>query len=240
MTEMKPATEPKQTITPHLVVRGAAAASQWYQRALGAEEHGRILVPGGRFMQIELRLGDSTVMIADEFPTWASSRRCRSEAPWARLPSTPRTWTRSGSEPLRLGPRSRSRCRRCPGATATGRASTPSATAGGSHQRKEGVMARFGMVGKLVARPGRRGELVELLMAATRELQGADGCELYVVSQDRDELDSIWVFEAWRDEAAHRASLDMPAVRGVIERGLPLIAERDGAKLEPVGGVGLD
>jgi hypothetical protein len=32
----------------------------------------------------------------------------------------------------------------------------------------------------------------------------------------------------------------MPAVRGVIERGLPLIAEREGANLEPVGGVGLD
>jgi hypothetical protein len=58
--------------------------------------------------------------------------------------------------------------------------------------------------------------------------------------RDRDDLDTIWVFEAWRDEAAHRASLDMAAVRGVIERGLPLIAERDGAKLEPVGGVGLD
>ena len=101
-------------------------------------------------------------------------------------------------------------------------------------------MARFGMVGKLVAHPGRRGELVALLLVAAGELQGVDGCELYVVSQDRDDLDTIWVFEAWRDEAAHRASLDMPAVRGVIERGLPLIAERDGAKLEPVGGVGLD
>jgi quinol monooxygenase YgiN len=101
-------------------------------------------------------------------------------------------------------------------------------------------MAPFGMVGKLVARHGRRGELVDLIMAAARELQGADGCELYVVSQDRDDLDRVWVFEAWRDEAAHRASLDMPAVRGVIERGLPLIAERDGANLKPVGGVGLD
>jgi quinol monooxygenase YgiN len=100
-------------------------------------------------------------------------------------------------------------------------------------------MARFGMVGKLVAHPGRRSDLVGLLISATRALQDADGCELYVVSQDRDDLDTIWVFEAWRDEAAHRASLDMPAVRGVIERGLPLNAERDGAKLEPVGGVGL-
>ena len=101
-------------------------------------------------------------------------------------------------------------------------------------------MARLGMAGKLVAHPGRRRELVELLLAATRELQGADGCELYVVSQDRDGLDKIWVFETWRDEAAHCASLDMPAVRRVIERGLPLVAERDGAKLEPVGGLRLD
>jgi PhnB protein len=68
MTETMPAGGRKQTITPHLVVRDAAAASEWYQRALGAMERGRVPVPGGRFMQIELRFGDSTVMIADEFP----------------------------------------------------------------------------------------------------------------------------------------------------------------------------
>jgi PhnB protein len=68
MTETKPAADRQQTITPHLVVRDAGAASEWYQRALGAEERGRIPVPGGRFMQIELGLGDSTVMLADEFP----------------------------------------------------------------------------------------------------------------------------------------------------------------------------
>jgi uncharacterized glyoxalase superfamily protein PhnB len=37
----------RQTVTPHLVVRDAAAASAWYQLALGAEERGRIPVPGG-------------------------------------------------------------------------------------------------------------------------------------------------------------------------------------------------
>ena len=47
-------------ITPHIVVRGAAEASEWYQRALGAEERGRVPVPGGKFMQIELRFGAST------------------------------------------------------------------------------------------------------------------------------------------------------------------------------------
>ena len=58
----------RHTITVHLVCRDAASAAEWYVRALGAEERGRVPVPDGRFMQIELRFGDSTVMIADEFP----------------------------------------------------------------------------------------------------------------------------------------------------------------------------
>ena len=56
------------TITAHIVVRDAGAAATWYAEALGAEEQGRIEVPGGKFMQIELSFGDSTVMLADEFP----------------------------------------------------------------------------------------------------------------------------------------------------------------------------
>jgi PhnB protein len=55
-------------ITPHLVVRNAERAAGWYARALGAQERGRIEVPGGRLLQVELRFGDATVMLADEFP----------------------------------------------------------------------------------------------------------------------------------------------------------------------------
>lgn len=57
-----------QDVTPHIVVRDAAQAAEWYQRALGAEIGNRIPVPDGRFMQIELRFGTSRVVIADEFP----------------------------------------------------------------------------------------------------------------------------------------------------------------------------
>lgn len=56
------------TITAHIVVRGAADAADWYVRALGAGVGRRIPVPGGRFIEIELQFGDSSVMIADEFP----------------------------------------------------------------------------------------------------------------------------------------------------------------------------
>ena len=56
------------TITPHIVVRDAAAASDWYQRALGASEQTRLTLPSGKLMYVELRFGDSPVMAADEFP----------------------------------------------------------------------------------------------------------------------------------------------------------------------------
>jgi PhnB protein len=56
------------TITPHIVVRDAEHAARWYVEALGAELGNRVALPNGKFMQIELRFGDSQVMIADEFP----------------------------------------------------------------------------------------------------------------------------------------------------------------------------
>jgi PhnB protein len=56
------------TVTPHIVVRDAGRAAEWYERAFGAELGRRVRLPDGRFMQIELRFGDSQVMIADEFP----------------------------------------------------------------------------------------------------------------------------------------------------------------------------
>jgi PhnB protein len=49
-------------------VRDAGRAAEWYEHALGAEPGRRVQLPDGRFMQIELRFGDSQVMIADEFP----------------------------------------------------------------------------------------------------------------------------------------------------------------------------
>lgn len=56
------------TITTHMVASGAARAAEWYVERLGAEERGRIAVPDGRLMQVELLFGDSQVMLCDEFP----------------------------------------------------------------------------------------------------------------------------------------------------------------------------
>ena len=57
------------TITPHLVVRGVAAAVAWYTSAFGANELLRNAAPDGeRIMHCELLLGDSRFFVVDEFP----------------------------------------------------------------------------------------------------------------------------------------------------------------------------
>ena len=56
------------SITPHIVVQGAERAVAFYRDAFGAEEVSRIPVPDGRLMSVQLRIGDSLLHIADEFP----------------------------------------------------------------------------------------------------------------------------------------------------------------------------
>ncbi len=56
------------TVTPYLVVAGAAAAIDFYKMAFGAEEVMRFGEPGGQIHHAEIKIGDSRVMLADECP----------------------------------------------------------------------------------------------------------------------------------------------------------------------------
>ena len=63
-----PIPEGFHTVTPHLVIKGAAAAIEFYKRALGAEVLARMDGPGGSVGHAELKIGDSIIFLADEFP----------------------------------------------------------------------------------------------------------------------------------------------------------------------------
>ena len=65
----KPIPEGCHSITPYLVVKDAARAIEFYKRAFGAQELARMTGPGGRgVMHAEIKIGDSLVMLSDEFP----------------------------------------------------------------------------------------------------------------------------------------------------------------------------
>jgi len=97
----------------------------------------------------------------------------------------------------------------------------------------------FGMFGRFTAHDGRRDELLAILLDAARALEADPGCLLYLVGTS-EEPETIWVQEAWTDEAAHDASLEPEEVRATIARAMPLIAGiSDSTRLELHGGKGL-
>jgi PhnB protein len=66
---VKPVPEGYHTATPGLVLKGAAQAIDFYKRAFGAQEIMRMPGPDGKsIMHAEIRIGDSTIFLADEFP----------------------------------------------------------------------------------------------------------------------------------------------------------------------------
>jgi PhnB protein len=56
------------SITPYLVIKGAADAIEYYKNVFGATEVMRMAQPDGRIGHAELKIGNSHIMLADEFP----------------------------------------------------------------------------------------------------------------------------------------------------------------------------
>ncbi|MDT8069360.1 MAG: VOC family protein [Terriglobia bacterium] len=68
MAKVKPIPEGYHSVTPYLIVNGAAKAIDFYKKAFGAQELFRMEGPGGKIMHAEIKIGDSPVMLADAFP----------------------------------------------------------------------------------------------------------------------------------------------------------------------------
>lgn len=96
--------------------------------------------------------------------------------------------------------------------------------------------AMYGLIGKMTATPGQRDALTAILL---ENLGTMPGCLSYIVAHDPADADAVWVTEVWTDEAAHRASLQVPEVKAAILRAMQLMATfADATVTTPVGGVG--
>lgn len=95
----------------------------------------------------------------------------------------------------------------------------------------------YGLITRLLARPGRRDELALMLLDPSIRRHG---CHSYVVAHDLEHSDGLWVTEVWGDAATHQSwSRDMRD-SGVWRPVHGLIATMDDPILtRPLGGVGV-
>ena len=69
---LNPIPEGRQALTPYLIVKDAAKAIAFYTKVFGAEEVSRLAEPQGKIGHAELKIQDSLVMLADEYPDFGA------------------------------------------------------------------------------------------------------------------------------------------------------------------------
>jgi quinol monooxygenase YgiN len=98
---------------------------------------------------------------------------------------------------------------------------------------------RYGYIGSMRTRPGRRDEVVGLLLLGADSLRTL-GCELYAVCTDPADADVIWVTEIWDSAEHHDTSLEVPDVKASIAAAMPMLTgEFTRQELAVVGGLGV-
>ena len=79
----------------------------------------------------------------------------------------------------------------------------------------------YGLIGQMLAAPGKRDELLAILAEGTGDMPGCLG---YVIALDPTNADALWITEVWTDKDAHAASLKLPSVQAAIAKGRPIFA----------------
>ncbi|MDQ1815502.1 VOC family protein [Massilia scottii] len=64
--------EDMHTVTPHIVCADAVSAIDFYVKAFGATDTGKMLAPNGKLIHGMIRIGDSAIMLAEETPEWGA------------------------------------------------------------------------------------------------------------------------------------------------------------------------
>ena len=97
----------------------------------------------------------------------------------------------------------------------------------------------YGYIGTMKTKPGRRDDVVSILLDGIDALPAA-GCNAYIVSLSNADSDTIHITEVWQTKAHHEASLQLPEIKASIAKAIPMLTgEFTSEELNVVGGLAL-
>jgi quinol monooxygenase YgiN len=98
----------------------------------------------------------------------------------------------------------------------------------------------YALINRLTTKPGKRDEVLKILLEAGKPFQENAACILYLVYEDVQDPNVIWVEDLWASEEEHTAALARPEVRPFVAQALPLLEGMpEQREIAPVGGKGL-
>lgn len=98
-------------------------------------------------------------------------------------------------------------------------------------------MSKYGLFGKFTVKEGEHDSMVRILLEAAQSMNELDECEVYLVSTSDTEPNSVFVYEEWKNEDAHQASLGLVSTQTLIKQAKPIITGMERiSTLKPMGG----
>ena len=94
--------------------------------------------------------------------------------------------------------------------------------------------------GRLISKPGKIDELVDVMRQVAKLVANEKGCHLYIINTSSDEENVLWITELWDTQEEHDSSLKAEEIKTVVDQALPLIAEPpEQISLTPIAGKGM-
>jgi quinol monooxygenase YgiN len=100
---------------------------------------------------------------------------------------------------------------------------------------------RYALINKMTVKPGKRDEVIAILLESGKPFNDNPTCILYLVYKDRKDTNTIWVEDVWASQDDHTAAMSTPAMRSYITKCVALLeGVPEQIQIEPAGGKGLE
>jgi len=97
----------------------------------------------------------------------------------------------------------------------------------------------YGLLNKLTAKPGKRDEVVGILLESGKLLDDP-ACLMYMVTEAADDPNAIYVVDLWTSKQRHEKALKTPELRPFVEKAMPLLEGMpEQTEIKPAGGIGI-
>lgn len=98
---------------------------------------------------------------------------------------------------------------------------------------------QFALINKLITKPGKRDEVISILLESAKPFQDNKACLLYLVHKDEEDANAIWVVDLWTNKAGHEAELSKTQLQEYVKKAMPMLEGMpDQIHLGLVGGKG--
>lgn len=85
------------------------------------------------------------------------------------------------------------------------------------------MQKQYALINKLTTKPGKRDEVIKLILESGKAFQNNPSCLQSLVYKDAKEPNILWVEDVWTSKEDHSAAMAQPTLRPYIEKTIPLL-----------------